>query len=198
MPWSRYQTQAQHGMAPRARAKRCQVCWVHSSSFRRRCVRCHHMVAPGCYPEHCLAVDFGECDDELFGVCRPCVPMHVMTTRLGLTCRALPEALGVFRRTFSGVQWLATIRPSFPAGRLDIYYSKYTFCNPVCSIYVDVDNFSCLRQPFSVDSDGAWGPANGPGCQKCVDVAFSGSGPGGLYTGPKIRLEKSDFYIMNS
>ena len=51
---------------------------------------------------------------------------------------------------------------------------------------------------LSEDSDGVWGPENGPGVQKCVDVAFLGSGRGGLYTGPIFRIRKWHFYIMES
>ena len=51
---------------------------------------------------------------------------------------------------------------------------------------------------LSEDSDGVWGPENGPGVQKCVDVAFLGSGRGGLYTGPKFRARKCHFYKLET
>ena len=76
--------------------------------------------------------------------------------------------------------------------------SNYTFCNPGCSNCVDVYRFCCLRHFFSEDSDGVWGPENGPGVQKCVDVAFLGSGRGGLYTGPKFRVRKCHFYKLET
>ena len=64
------------GLASMPKPRFCQVCQKHRSSFRRRCVHCRKMVAPGCCPEWCLFEDFGHqtAGDEwvLVGVCRPC------------------------------------------------------------------------------------------------------------------------------
>ena len=64
------------GWASMPTARLCQVCQKHKSPFRRRCVHCRKMVAPGCCPEWCLVKDFGRqtAGDEwvLVGVCRPC------------------------------------------------------------------------------------------------------------------------------
>ena len=50
----------------------CQVCWNHRSRFRRRCKRCWRLVAPGCWPEKCLAED-GDADENATGsVCKDC------------------------------------------------------------------------------------------------------------------------------
>ena len=100
MHWFQFQARAFRAMAPRRRAKTCQVCWMHRSSWRRQCVRCQCMVAPGCYPDNCLAYDFPAPVGELLGVCRPCAPMHITTTRVRMTCRVLPLALQVFTRSF--------------------------------------------------------------------------------------------------
>ena len=35
------------------RPKKCQLCRVHTSRFRRECAICHHLIAPGCSPIRC-------------------------------------------------------------------------------------------------------------------------------------------------
>ena len=66
----------------------CQVCWHHRSEYRRECIGCHCLVAPGCYPEDCLYRDYG-----LFtGLCRPC-GKKVLQQSVKRLAATLPQAL---------------------------------------------------------------------------------------------------------
>ena len=42
-------------------AKKCQMCRMHSSRFRRECPICHGRIAPGCRPKKCWSDELNHC-----------------------------------------------------------------------------------------------------------------------------------------
>ena len=42
-------------------AKMCQLCWKHSSRYRRECPICHWLIAPGCWPKRCWSDELNHC-----------------------------------------------------------------------------------------------------------------------------------------
>ena len=77
-------------MAPKP--KRCQICWNHRSSFRRQCIGCQLLVAPGCLPELCLFRDYS----AERGLCRHCARRQLQVA-VQLLAATLPSALDVVR-----------------------------------------------------------------------------------------------------
>ena len=77
------------GMPPQ---KKCQLCKLHRSCYRRQCLGCHRLVGPGCFPEECLAADLDVRHGIRRGICRECLP-RVLPSKLAVICRRLPRAL---------------------------------------------------------------------------------------------------------
>ena len=44
-----------------AKVRRCQLCWEHSSRFRRECPICHYWIAPSCRPMRCWSDEYNHC-----------------------------------------------------------------------------------------------------------------------------------------
>ena len=72
--------------------KKCELCELHRSCYRRQCLGCNRLVGPGCFPEECLAVDLGVRDGIRRGICRECSP-RVLPSKLAVICQRLPRAL---------------------------------------------------------------------------------------------------------
>ena len=79
----------------RGKSKKCQVCWQHSSANRRLCINCDALVAPGCWPEQCLFLDYWP---DGTGLCRPCARLQLQVAIRPLAA-ILPDALDFVLRS---------------------------------------------------------------------------------------------------
>ena len=44
-------------------ARTCQLCWKHTSRYRRLCPICDRLIAPGCLPVQCWSDELNQCRD---------------------------------------------------------------------------------------------------------------------------------------